>query len=81
MSPPYKVLLHNDNFNSREYVVQVLMKVIPGMTVDQAVNIMTEAHVNGMSCVIVCGQEDAETYCQGLRGSGLISSIEPAENR
>ncbi|XP_061342105.1 ATP-dependent Clp protease adapter protein CLPS1, chloroplastic-like isoform X3 [Gastrolobium bilobum] len=26
-SPPYRVLLHNDNYNKREYVVQVLMKV------------------------------------------------------
>ncbi|KAL9420410.1 hypothetical protein AB3S75_035493 [Citrus x aurantiifolia] len=25
-SPPYRVILHNDNFNKREYVVQVLMK-------------------------------------------------------
>ena len=33
-------MLHNDNFNRREYVVQVLMKVIPGMTVDDAVNVM-----------------------------------------
>ncbi|KAL7593028.1 hypothetical protein Lser_V15G35100 [Lactuca serriola] len=40
MAPPYRVMLHNDNYNKREYVVQVLMKVIPGMTVDNAVNIM-----------------------------------------
>ncbi|KAL1218546.1 ATP-dependent Clp protease adapter protein CLPS1 [Cardamine amara subsp. amara] len=26
MAPPYRVILHNDNFNKREYVVQVLMK-------------------------------------------------------
>lgn len=77
-SPPYRVLLHNDNFNRREYVVQVLMKVIPGMTVDQAVNIMQEAHVNGMACVITCSQEDAEEHCTQLRTNGLISSIEPA---
>ena len=77
-SPPYKVLLHNDNFNKREYVVQVLMKVIPGMTVDTAVNIMQEAHYNGMAVVIVCGQPDAEEHCMQLRGNGLLSSIEPA---
>ncbi|CAA0806475.1 Ribosomal protein L12/ ATP-dependent Clp protease adaptor protein ClpS family protein [Striga hermonthica] len=79
MSPPYRVLLHNDDTNKREYVVQVLMKVIDGMTVDNAVNIMQEAHFNGMSVVIVCGQEDAEEYCMQLRGNGLLSSIEPAE--
>lgn len=30
-----------------EYVVQELMKVVPGMTVDIAVNIMQGAHCNG----------------------------------
>uniref|UniRef100_A0A5B7CD48 Adaptor protein ClpS core domain-containing protein n=1 Tax=Davidia involucrata TaxID=16924 RepID=A0A5B7CD48_DAVIN len=77
-SPPYRVLLYNDNYNKREYVVQVLMKVIPGMTVDNAVNIMQEAHYNGLSVVIICAQADAEEHCMQLRGNGLLSSIEPA---
>ncbi|KAK9114813.1 hypothetical protein Syun_021610 [Stephania yunnanensis] len=72
------VLLHNDNFNKREYVVQVLMKVIPGMTLDNAVNIMQEAHYNGLAVVIICAQADAEDHCMQLRGNGLLSSIEPA---
>ena len=37
-----------------------------------------EAHQNGTAAVIVCGQPDAERYCEGLRGNGLIASIEPA---
>ncbi|KAI4347159.1 hypothetical protein L6164_007998 [Bauhinia variegata] len=78
-SPPYRVLLHNDNYNKREYVVQVLMKVIPGMTLDNAVNIMQEAHYNGMSVVIICAQVDAEEHCTQLRGNGLLSSMEPAD--
>eukprot|EP00249_Psilotum_nudum_P009187 c21765_g1_i2 orf=378-854(-) len=78
MSPPYRVMLHNDNYNKREYVVQVLMKVIPGMTVDSAVNIMQEAHYNGISVVIICSQSDAEEHCMQLRVNGLLSSIEPA---
>ncbi|KAK9750337.1 hypothetical protein RND81_02G188800 [Saponaria officinalis] len=78
MAPPYRVMLHNDNFNKREYVVQVLMKVIPGMTIDNAVNIMQEAHHNGLAVVIICAQADAEEHCTQLRGNGLLSSIEPA---
>lgn len=73
----YRVMLHNDDVNRREYVVQVLLKVVDGMTVDDAVNIMQEAHMNGLAVVIACSQEDAERYCQGLRSNGLISSIEP----
>jgi len=77
-SSPYRVMLHNDDVNKREAVVSVLMKVVDGLTVDEAVNVMTEAHMNGLACVIVCSQADAERYCEGLRGNGLIASIEPA---
>ncbi|KAL3144030.1 hypothetical protein ABBQ32_003834 [Trebouxia sp. C0010 RCD-2024] len=76
--PMYRVMLHNDTFNRREYVVRVLMKVVDGLTVDDAVNVMQEAHLNGMACVIECAQEDAERYCEGLRGNGLMASVEPA---
>ncbi|XP_027358798.1 ATP-dependent Clp protease adapter protein CLPS1, chloroplastic-like [Abrus precatorius] len=79
MAPPYRVLLHNDDYNKREYVVKVLMKVIPGMTLDNAVNIMQEAHCNGLAVVIICTQVDAEDHCMQLRGNGLLSSIEPVD--
>lgn len=36
---PYRVLLHNDDTNKREYVVQVLLKVIDGMTIDIAMQV------------------------------------------
>jgi len=75
--PIYKVMLHNDNFNRREYVVQVLLKVIDSMQVDDAVNVMQEAHESGIALVTAVVQEDAERYCQGLRNGGLISTIEP----
>lgn len=39
---------------------------------------LQEAHLNGMACVIECAQEDAERYCEGLRGNGLMASVEPA---
>ncbi|KAK4260874.1 hypothetical protein QN277_003937 [Acacia crassicarpa] len=77
-APPYRVILHNDDFNKHKYVVQVLMKVIPGMNHDDAYNIMLEAHYNGLSVVIICAQADAEEHCTQLRGNGLCSSIEPA---
>ena len=79
--PNFRVLLHNDDFNRREYVVQVLLKVIPGMTVDIAVNVMQEAHMHGKAVVIVAPQEDAEDYCEGLRNNGLVASIEPASDK
>jgi ATP-dependent Clp protease adaptor protein ClpS len=49
------------------------------MTVDIAVNVMQEAHINGLAVVIICAQVDAEDHCMQLRGNGLLSSIEPAD--
>jgi ATP-dependent Clp protease adaptor protein ClpS len=77
LAPRYRVLLHNDDFNSMEYVVQTLMQTIAGMTQPQAVNIMMEAHTNGVALVITCALEPAEFYCETLLNHGLTSTIEP----
>jgi len=71
-------LLHNDDYNRREYVVQVLLKVVEGFTVEDALNVMQEAHYNGLALVTVCAQDQAEDICEGMRSSGLISTIEPS---
>ncbi|HIK31623.1 MAG TPA: ATP-dependent Clp protease adapter ClpS [Oscillatoriales cyanobacterium M59_W2019_021] len=78
-APRYRVLLHNDDFNTMEYVVQVLIQTVAGMTQPQAVSIMMEAHTNGMALVITCAQEHAEFYCETLKNHGLSSTIEPDE--
>ena len=76
-APRYKVLLHNDDSNPMEYVVQTLVKTIGGLTMPQAVSIMMEAHTNGIALVITCAQEHAEFYCETLKNHGLTSTIEP----
>jgi ATP-dependent Clp protease adaptor protein ClpS len=78
-APRYRVLLHNDDFNTMEYVVEALMKTVAGMTQPQAVNIMMEAHTHGIALVIACTLEHAEFYCETLRNHGLTSTIEPDE--
>lgn len=48
--PIYKVMLHNDNYNRREYVVKILLRTVEGLTVDDAVNVMqVRAIVNSSS--------------------------------
>ncbi len=79
IAPRYRVLLHNDDFNSMEYVVQTLMTTVPSLTQPQAVDIMMEAHTNGTALVITCAQEHAEFYCETLKNHGLTSTIEPDE--
>lgn len=79
LAPRYRVLLHNDDYNPMEYVVQVLMDTVSSITQPQAVSIMMEAHHNGLALVITCAQEHAEFYCETLKSHGLSSTIEPDE--
>lgn len=79
LAPLYRVLLHNDDVNPMEYVVQVLMTTVPSITQPQAVSIMMEAHNSGIALVITCAQEHAEFYCETLKNHGLTSTIEPDE--
>ena len=75
--PPYKVILHNDDYTPMEHVVAVLQKVIPRMSVQRAVDIMMEAHNKGKAVATKCHKELAELYQEGLNNEGLIASIEP----
>lgn len=79
LAPRYRVLLHNDDYNSMEHVVQTLVQTIPSLTQPQAVDIMMEAHTNGLALVITCEMEHAEFYCETLQAHGLSSTIEPDE--
>lgn len=60
--------------------MQVLLKVVEGFTVEDALNVMQEAHFNGLALVTICSQDQAEYMCERLRLSGLISTIEPCGN-
>ncbi len=75
--PPYKVILHNDDYTPMEHVIAVLRKVIPRMSMRRAVSIMLEAHTNGKAVATKCHKELAELYQEGLNNEGLISTIEP----
>ncbi len=75
--PPYKVILHNDDYTPMEHVVATLQKVIPRMSVRRAVDIMMEAHTKGKAVATKAHKELAELYEEGLRAEGLIASIEP----
>ena len=44
--PKYAVVLHNDNYTTMEFVVEVLQKFF-GKTRDQAVQVMLKVHQDG----------------------------------
>ncbi len=75
--PKYRVLLHNDDVNSMDFVVQALLRTVQRLSVDEAIKIMLEAHLNGKELVVVCPKETAEFYRGKLESYGLTSTIEP----
>jgi ATP-dependent Clp protease adaptor protein ClpS len=76
--PLYKVMLHNDNYNRREYVVRVLLKVVEEVRdAEDAARVMQEAHESGVALVVATAQDKAEEYVEGLRLNGLVSTMEP----
>ncbi len=74
----YAVILHNDETHSMDFVVESLMKSVPGLTQPEAIDIMLETHENGRGVVIVCPLEPAEHYRDRIKSFKLGCSIEEA---
>ncbi len=75
---PYVVILHNDDHNSMEYVVDALVKSVPSLSTEEAISIMVEAHTSGKAIVIACPLEQAEYYRDRIRSFSLGVTIEKA---
>ena len=76
--PPYTVILHNDDHNSMDYVVDALVKSVTSLSMEEAVSIMLEAHNAGRAIVIACPLEQAEYYRDRIRSFSLGVTIERA---
>ncbi len=77
--PPYKVILHNDDHNSMGYVLMALMKSVPSISENEAVEIMLTAHNEGTAIVVVCPLEAAEHYQDRILSFGITATIEKDE--
>ncbi|UCH22818.1 MAG: ATP-dependent Clp protease adaptor ClpS [Deltaproteobacteria bacterium] len=58
--PMYKVLIHNDDYTTKEFVVQILMAVF-NKSVEEAAQIMWKAHKTGVGLCGIFPYELAET--------------------
>jgi ATP-dependent Clp protease adaptor protein ClpS len=79
LCPPFKVILHNDDNHPMDLVVVALIKSVPSLTENDAIEIMMIAHTEGTAVVIVVPQETAEFYQERIRSFGLGCTIEPDE--
>jgi ATP-dependent Clp protease adaptor protein ClpS len=82
--PLYKVILLNDDYTPREFVVQVL-KAVFRMNADQAHQVMMTAHRRGACVIAVYARDVAETKAKEAtdlgksKGYPLFFTTEPEE--
>ncbi|MGB3811891.1 MAG: ATP-dependent Clp protease adapter ClpS [Shinella sp.] len=80
----YKVILVNDDYTPREFVVLVL-KAVFSMNADASYRVMMTAHKLGTCVVVVCARDIAETRAKEATdlakeaGFPLLFQTEPEE--
>jgi ATP-dependent Clp protease adaptor protein ClpS len=67
--PPYAVILHNDDINTMDWVIVVLIKVF-GYAVEKCFELMIKAHESGQSVVWVGPLEVAELKADQIHSCG-----------
>ena len=76
--PPWKVLLHNDDVNSRQFVIDSIVELTPLNKQDAELR-MKEADQTGVALLLTTHKERAELYKDQFESKGLTVTIEPAE--
>jgi len=76
--PPYKVLLHNDDVNTFEHIIQSILKLTT-LAPQEAVLRTIEAHETGVALLLITHRERAELYTEQFASLKVITTVEPAE--
>jgi ATP-dependent Clp protease adaptor protein ClpS len=74
--PRFSVILHNDEVNSMEHVVDALLKSVPTLSEQDAIQVMMDAHTDGKAVITVCPLETAEFYRDRLQSFSIGASVE-----
>jgi ATP-dependent Clp protease adaptor protein ClpS len=78
MLPPWKVLLHNDDVNTHQYVVRTIVE-LTHLKEQDATRRMDEADRTGVALLLLTHRERAELYKDQFASKSLTVTIEPAE--
>lgn len=77
--PPHKVVVHNNDHNTFDEVIAILMRAIPGCDLMTAIGLTYEIHLTG-AAVVFCGDvEEAEECAHTIRAIGIKVTVEPDE--
>ncbi len=75
VSPPWRVLLHNDEVNIFEKVVRIVHRLTP-LSEPEALQRTAEAHTRGRAVLLSTHRERAELYVEQLTSAGLTATME-----
>ncbi|GFH46696.1 hypothetical protein CTEN210_03170 [Chaetoceros tenuissimus] len=73
----WRVVLHNDEVHTFNYVIQSLCKVIGTLDRKRAFDICVVTHGQGKATITKSWKDQAMKYCLGLQRQGLTASIAP----
>lgn len=74
--PPWKVILHNDEVNEFDYVIETIV-LLTRLAEQDAVRQTLEAHEKGAAVLLTTHRERAELFQQQFSSRKLTVSIEP----
>jgi ATP-dependent Clp protease adaptor protein ClpS len=75
--PPYRVIVHNNDHNTFDEVIAVLMMAVPGMSLEGAIGYTYEIHLTGAAVVFKGDVEEAEDCARVIRSIGIKVTVEP----
>lgn len=76
----WRVVLHNDEVHTFQYVIRSLTKCIGTLDRKAAFEICVQTHGIGKATITKTWKKQAEQFCLGLQRQGLTVSISPDED-
>jgi ATP-dependent Clp protease adaptor protein ClpS len=75
--PPHKVIVHNNDHNTFDEVIGILMRAVPGMTVADAIDHAYTIHETGSTVPYRGLLDEAEKVADTIRTIGIKVTVEP----
>lgn len=76
----WRVVLHNDEVHTFNYVIRSLTKVVGTLDRKASFEICVQTHGVGKAVVTKTWKKQAEQFCLGLQRQGLTASIAPDQD-